>query len=573
MKLKTQLKSLAFLYNIFSNGGCILPSDKPLFPPDNSSSFAEALPEQEGIRSSGLLDMFTALSADRHINPHSAIILRNGKLIAKADWSPYTSALPHVSHSLAKSVTSMAVGIAIKEKYLSLDETLSDIFEKTDKKIGSITVENLLTMSSGVTFNEASSLLSRNWVEGFLASDMTFESGTTFHYNSMNSYMLSAILCRKIGISLSEYLSRRLFSPMGITRFHWEKCPSGIEKGGWGLYLSPFDYAKLGQLWLDKGKWNNVQLIPKVWIEIASAPHIAHQTLCSSGYGYQVWIGKHGSIFSGMFGQLVYIIPNRNMVIVLTAGSENLFPCSNTLKYIDQFLDNDDFFSNSPFTDFHYADTAALRKSLSSARFGNPLDTSASNLFSRLKSLLPHKNTSPENILDGIEIELAENRAHILPVLIQVMDGCFGNGIEKAAFLLNDNKLHLRLTLNGDITDIPIGFEMPFQFTYNGYAISSQGFFTTDEDDLPVLKIQLCFLESSCTKILKFLFTDSGVTLKFRESPTLYSALDEASVLTKPQLGNTLRRTLEAVLESDIADYKIKSFIEPNIEGKYKLST
>ncbi|MBQ7980219.1 MAG: serine hydrolase, partial [Oscillospiraceae bacterium] len=369
MKLKMQIKSLAFIYNLVNSGGsCILPSGKPLFLTHKPSDiFPETLPEQEGVRSSGLLNMFASISADRRINPHSAIVLRNGKIIAKADWAPYTADVPHVSHSLAKSITSMAVGIAVNEKYISVDEKLGDIFNSGEKSVRNVTVHDLLTMSSGVRFNEAGSLMSKNWVESFLSSDVIFEHGTAFHYNSMNSYMLSAALCRRTGLSLSEYLSRRLFTPMGIENFYWEKCPSGIEKGGWGLYLSIYDYAKLGQLWLEKGGWNGIQLIPKEWVGAASSLQISHKDLCRSGYGYQVWLGKHGSIFSGMFGQLIYVVPKENMVIALTAGSENLFPCGGALKYIDKFLDTAEYFSRSPFTRFSYSDAASLRKALASA--------------------------------------------------------------------------------------------------------------------------------------------------------------------------------------------------------------
>lgn len=580
MKLKMQLRSLAFIYNLINNNiHCSFPSEKPLFDSsEQAGTFPEVLPEQEGVHSSGLLNMFATLSADRHVNPHAAVVIRNGKIIAEASWDPFSASLPHVSHSLAKSVTSMAIGIAVKEKYISVDERLGDIFGTNEKPVRDVTIHELLTMSSGVKFNEAGSLMSNNWVESFLSSDVFFEHGTEFNYNSMNSYMLSAILCKRTGLSLSEYISSHLFSPMGINNFYWEKCPSGIEKGGWGLYLSTYDYAKLGQMWLEKGIWNGRQLVPKEWVTKASLPHINTKNLCSRGYGYQVWLGKHGSIFSGMFGQLVYIVPKRNMVIALTAGSENLFPCGNALKCIDSFFDkaenfSTENFSRTPFTPFQYSSTAALRKALSSAKFSTPLAASRNNIFSRLKELLPKENTSPQKVLDGIGIEFNNNNAHLLPLLIQVMDGCFGQGIKRINFSANELLLHMQIIFKDSSVTIPISFGKNEHFTYKGYVVASQAFFTTDEDDLPVLKVQFCFIETSCTKILKFIFNDEGVTLKVRESPQLYNALDEVSLLAASQLGTGLQRTLEAVLETDIADYKIKNFIEPTIEGYYRLST
>ncbi len=576
MKLKMQVQTLKFLHSLADGKtSCQLPSGKPIFRvSDASGRFPESLPEQEGVRSDGLLRLFTLISLDRRINPHSAVIIRNGRIIAMADWEPFSSNLPHVSHSLAKTVTAMAVGIAAKEKYLSIDERLEDVFGSTDKALRDVSLRHLLTMSSGAKFNDAGSLLSKNWVEDYLASDVIFEPGTDFHYNSMNSYMLSAAVCKRTGISLSEYISRRLFTPMGIGNFYWEKCPSGIEKGGWGLYMSTYDYAKLGQLWLENGLWNGVRLLPEEWVRTASLPHIYHKNLCRNGYGFQVWVGKYGTIFSGMFGQLVYVVPQKKMVIALTAGSENLFPHEGALTHIDKFLGIPQNFSSSPITHFHYSEAASLRKALSSAKFGMPLEPSnKQNVFSRLKALFSRQSVSPQSVLNEITITFNSNRAHLLPLLIQIMEGCFGQQIQKAAFYSENDRLNLQLILRDSTVTIPLSFGDSAQFIYKGYNVASQAFFTTDEDDYPVLKIHLCFTETSCTKILKFIFTEDGVTLKIRESPMLYNALDEASALIAPQISDSLRKTLENMLETDIANYKIKSFIEPTIEGKYKLST
>ncbi|MBQ3162873.1 MAG: serine hydrolase [Oscillospiraceae bacterium] len=575
MGLKIQLKTISFLYGLFKGDTkyCRSQSEKPLFAPaDISGVFQEALPEQEGVQSEGLLKMFEEISDDRRINPHSALIIRHGKLISKADWAPFSAEYPHVSHSLAKSVTSMAAGIAIKEKYLGIDETLSDIFGHSDKPMRGATIRNLLTMSTGAKFNEAGSFISENWVESFLSSETLFKPGTDFRYNSMNTYMLSAAICKRTGLSLSEYLSRRLFTPMGINNFYWEKCPMGIEKGGWGLYMSIYGYAELGQLWLNGGIWNGVQLISRDWISAASAKQISHREFCSDGYGFQVWNGRHGTIFSGMFGQLVYIVPRLDMVIALTAGSENLFPCGNALRYIDDFLGNSHNFSSNPITRFRYAETASLRKAIASAQFGTPLETGTrKNIFARLRALFSRSNTSPESVLNGVGVSFGSNRADVVPLLIQIMDGCFGRGIDGVKFLHSEDSFFLKITMGELQTVIPISFEGTKKLILGGYNVASTAAFASDEDGYPVVKIQLCYLETSCTKVLKFVFTERGVTLKVRENPKLYSALDEISALTVNDIGDGMRRTLENILESDAAGYRIKSFVEPTLEGKYVL--
>ena len=154
----------------------------------------------------------------------------------------------------------MAVGLLIEEGKLRLDENIYDIFpDKVNSLLKIfrpvITVENLLTMSSGITFNESGIVSGNDWVASYLNSTVNGTTGQIFQYNSMNTYMLSAIVTKRTGETLTEYLKPRLFQPLGITKYFWETCPAGITKGGWGLFLCAEDMAKLGQLYLQKGKW------------------------------------------------------------------------------------------------------------------------------------------------------------------------------------------------------------------------------------------------------------------------------------------------------------------------------
>lgn len=588
MDIKFQLKALETLYGLFGgkHESYLQKQGKPEFSPrDNTGIFEELLPEQVGVRSEGLLKMFSAISESAEICPHSMLVLRNGKLIAKADWSPFTSAYPHVSHSLCKSITSMAAGIAIKEKYIALDEKIADIFETEmsytpHKYMKDITIRHLLIMSSGVKFNEAGMLFSRKWREDYLSSEVLFEPGSDFMYNSMNSYMLSAAISKRTGISLSEYLNRRLFRPMGINEYYWEKCPEEIEKGGWGLYMNIYDYAKLGQLYLNGGVWNGLQLVPAEWVkESSSAQIMKADSPCYNGYGYQMWLskGKNGYVFSGMLGQNVFVFPKRNMVIAMTAGSPNLFPRCRAMNIISEFIGTDAFFSSEPIKNFRYNYAASLRSALSSAKFAKPLETKErQGIIARLRKSLSRSRNAYEipeaaEILNGIEIAFEKNHAGILPVLIQVMNGIFESGIEKIAFQIKSEMLMLKIN-NSAV--IPVSFsDMPSYFDYecsgNIFRVGVNGEFTSDEDDFPVLKILLCFIETACTKVLKFIFAADGITLKIRESPQLYEAFDEAAEMIMPKLGKTVQKTVSAILETDVAEYKIKSFLEPTLKGKF----
>ncbi len=613
MDLKMQLGTLNMLYKLVNGGEMsATPPVKPRFkprPPD--SFFEELLPEQMGVRSEGLLKMFVKLSASSDICPHSVVVLRGGKLIAKADWKPYSSRFMHVSHSLCKSVVSMAVGIAVKEKYLSEDEKIADIFadediEISDKRMELVTVRHLLTMSSGVKFNEAGALTSENWTKNFIGSDLIFDPGSEFYYNSMNTYMLSAAVCKRTGISLSEYLNRRLFTPMGISGFYWEKSPQGIEKGGWGLYMTVYDYAKLGQLYLNGGVWNGIQLVPEEWVKKSVSKQISKASSpCSDGYGYQIWRTKHndGFVFNGMLGQNVFVFPSRKTVIAITAGSSNLFPMCRAMDIITEFIENKDNFSSVPIKDFRYSNAALLRNTLAGASFAKPLTVSGKTGFlERLKKSLSSVSGTeaiPEaaKILNGAEIVFEKNRAGLLPALIQIMNGNFSGGIEKAVFETaavrpdslpsykrfisplaaydseKGGRFAIRIESGGNRVHVPVSFtEKPEYFDLeiggDSFKVGVNGSLTVDEDGLPVLKITMCFVETSCTKILKFIFDYDEIILKIRESPQLYGVLDEAAEAVAPSLGKAAKKTMQAILETDIAEYKIKSFLEPTLKGK-----
>ena len=306
---------------------------KPKFPFDKpyEQPFPRATPESQGISSDMLADLLRDLDTSHYTDMHHFMVLRNGKVICEANFAPYRSRIWHVTHSMCKSITGMAIGLLVEEGKLSLDENIYDIFQKklnTFNKIfrPKVTVENLLTMTSGVTFNESGIVSGNDWLTSYLNSSISGTPGENFQYNSLNTYVLSAIVTERTGQSLTEYLEPRLFAPLGITRYFWETCPKGITKGGWGLFLCTEDMAKLGQLYLQKGKWNGQQIIPEFWVEVSTAKH-KESIEGTFGYGYQLWMeARPGSFeFNGMLGQNVIVYPDMNMVVVTNAGNNELF--------------------------------------------------------------------------------------------------------------------------------------------------------------------------------------------------------------------------------------------------------
>ena len=590
MDIKEQIKTLQYISDLADNNlngtDIFRPQKPPLKPSNINNIFQEAIPEQAGLTSDGLIELFRMISNTEGVSPHAMLVLSDGILVAKGEWSPYNASYPHVSHSLCKSIVSMAVGCAISQELMSLDETLGDWFSSyhLTPEMKKITVRNLLTMTSGVKFNEASAIISKNWVDGFLKSDIMFKSGSEFNYNSMNTYMLSVMICQKTDMSLSEFLNINLFRPMGITNYFWETCPKGYEKGGWGLYMSIYDYAKLGQLYLQNGFWNNEQLIPKRWVDESTSRYIYKvNTICNAGYGYQIWrtANNDGFMFSGMFGQNVYVFPKRKLVIAMTAGSENVYPLCKTMDIISWYASNQRNFINQSIPNkndnIRFADASALRKGLSRLNYGEPmyLPTSLSitqmmrfNLANAFeKDALP----ATARMLTGRRIMLEKNKTGLLPILIQVMNQNFEKGIEQIYFSTKDGIFYASIFGSNTVTQIPVGFDkqiLYFDLQRGGetYRVGTRGWITSDEDGIPVLKIMLSFIETSCTKYLKLFFHEKYVIMKFEEEPKLYNSIEEAFRHIVPAK-NKLESSLTAILESDMAEYKIKKFLEPTVNG------
>ncbi|MEG2054220.1 MAG: serine hydrolase, partial [Oscillospiraceae bacterium] len=217
-------------------------------------------PEQVGISSTYVFDFFEELCSKTDVNGHNILMMRNGKVFAQGEFSPYRKEVWHVTHSLCKSITAMAIGMLIDEGKLSLDDKVCEIlkvksFLAQASVVRKLTVENLLCMSSGVDYGEIAIIAENDWLNGFFKAGVEFEPGKRFAYNSMNTYLLSCIVKTVSGEGLIDYLTPRILKPLGITNIAWEKSSKDIEKGGWGLYLTIEDAAKLGQLLLQGGKW------------------------------------------------------------------------------------------------------------------------------------------------------------------------------------------------------------------------------------------------------------------------------------------------------------------------------
>jgi CubicO group peptidase (beta-lactamase class C family) len=284
-------------------------------------------PERQGVSSAGLLSFVEAV--DRLDSLHGFVLVRHGHVVAEGYWSPYDAETRHTLFSLTKSFTSTAVGFAVTEGKVRVDDPVLPYFpedapaEPSDNLKG-LRVRDLLTMSTG-QHAEAKLGDAEPWTKSFLAEPVVHKPGTFFMYNTPASYMLSAIVQKATGQTELEYLRTRLFEPLGIDDPVWAASPQGVSIGGYGLKIRTREIARFGQFLLQKGEWEGKRLLPASWIETATARQTSNGSNPSSdwdqGYGFQFWRCRHG-VFrgDGAFGQFCIVMQEQDAVLAITSG-------------------------------------------------------------------------------------------------------------------------------------------------------------------------------------------------------------------------------------------------------------
>ena len=313
--------------------GCILLRPDFHAIGQENQSLPRSSPEAQGIPSEAIRN-FVAAANDKINTMHSVMIVRHGHVVAEGWWKPQTAETRHVMHSLSKSFTSTAVGLAIEEGKLSLDDQVLKFFPEDapaepSKNLKAMRVRDLLTMSTGQTAEPKRDPKDANWVKTFLAHPVQHKPGTFFMYNTSATYMLSAIVQKATGQKVLDYLKPRLFDPLGITGQQWGESPQGVTLGGYGLYIRTEDIAKFGQLYLQKGKWQGRQLVPEAWIAAATSRQTSNGSNPESdweqGYGYQFWRCRHGAYRGdGANGQYCIVLPEHDTVIAITAETRDM---------------------------------------------------------------------------------------------------------------------------------------------------------------------------------------------------------------------------------------------------------
>ena len=578
---------------------------KPDFPFDAvyEQAFVRATPESQGISSDLFAALLRELDASKDTEMHHFMALRHGKVICECNFAPYPKGMWHITHSMCKSITGMAIGMLIEEEKLKLAENIYDIFPDHINAFSKIfrpviTVENLLTMTSGVTFNESGIVSGNDWLGSFLNASVNGKPGTEFQYNSLNTYVLSAIVTKRTGETLTEYLTPRLFGPLGITKYYWETCPKGITKGGWGLFLCAEDMAKLGQLYLQRGKWNGQQLVSEYWIEISTARHLKTQN-DTYGYGYQLWMEQRPGSFeyNGMLGQNVIIYPDMDMVLVTNSGNKEMFQDCIMLNIIRKYFP----------VNYHPADVlpenplsySLLKRLCGELENGENNNRSTSlrgrwkrNVVSRRKHSdkkysyrisaavdRPSDHHSFMRAVSGRTYVMEQQNIGIAPLFVQVFHNNMTDGISEISFTYDAGNFYVSFTEGEVIHKLPVGFGRAADGCVDlhgeHYLVATLGEFARDENDIPVLKLEITFIEE-CVKRKAHIFfhEDDEIEIRWNETPGKKMILAGLSSITEELSGNFLYNSLlgDHNITTELLHRLMEQTIEPAVRGYLKSS-
>ena len=498
-------------------------------------------PESVGVDSrevQSFIDHCTELGKELH----SIIVMRHGKLACEVYRAPYAADRAHAMYSVSKSFTSTAIGFAIAEGLIALDTRFVDVFpeargEKPDPYLEKLCVEDLLTMRSGLSVTPMMDKTKDNWFKDIIGSSWISEPGTEFYYISENMYLLCCIIHKKAGMSVIDYLTPRLFEPLGIERPFWETDPRGIEAGGWGLMLKTMDLAKFTLLYQQGGKWHGKQILPEGWAEIATCYHTASRNEensdSSEGYGYCFWRNagyKKSYRADGMFSQFGIVFEDLDACIAVTAGEINEQGMRDVIwaHFPKAFIDDD--------------------------KKATPVELS----IPPYEKLPARPRTTMEKRLIGkkivfnkpILLNVIGYPVSVAPLTLTFMGKDKAGNITNVQFLPQADTLKMTWSEGGEVNSIHIGMDGEYRWdniTLGQMPLTacSVGCWNNETE----LEIDIRLIESVAARKLVFRFNGDRVTLK-------PSAIPSTAVMAE-----NLARSVKNVFKSELLAKPIESLL------------
>ena len=539
--------------------------------------FMRTTPEAVGISSRHIINFLSELKNDKTLRMHNVIILRNGKIICEATFGNSDLHIWKMTFSACKSIVSLAIGMLIDDGKLTLSDKLLDIFPEYNSavlkiKLRDITVENLLNMTSCLAFNEFACMVTNDWEKAFLKSAIVGKSGEDFNYNSLNTYMLAAVVKKITGSTVTEFLTPRLFKPLGIDNFYWEKAPSGVEKGGWGLYMLPEDFAKIGQLVMQNGVWNDERIVSQDWVRNATSKQVSTPENCGDfNYGYQFWVGRSDDKFllNGMMGQNVLGYRENGVLIITNAGNDEMFQQSNYFRIAQKYFGQEfePYLSNN---DADYEELCNFIAGLKHKGREKP------GFFARLFSskVRPDILYFCENLNGRVFTTVDKNAASVgfLPLMLQAIQNNYTKGFKSISFNMNRNDLYMNYAEEGLSLTVPLGTSgfIKSKINYNGenYIISSNAILSSDEDENKVIIISVDFLETFSSRKIKVYFKEDKIILKQIEIPGADFITAGINSAKNNFTGSKFLANAISKIEDDYIKYKCNSVFAPEIKLK-----
>lgn len=589
MDIQINRKAIAMLFQFFNTTKTFEPIIEPKAQKPNFvekkilQPFERSIPEKMGISSEDIAEFYHKLNEDDELNMHGVIIVKNGKIISEGMFGAYKKNIWHITHSECKSITGLAIGLLIDDKLLKLDDKIIDIFEEESNPISkishrSIKVKDLLTMRSGISFAEFGAAVEEKWIEKYFDSPPSLDVGKKFNYNSLNSYILSAIVKKISGENMTEFLEKRIFNPLGIENIFWEKSLEGIEKGGWGLYILPEDLCKIGQLYLNKGMWNGKQLISKNWILDSTKVHVkTSDEMGKYSYGYQTWVGENNNIFlfNGMFGQNLIGDFEKNLLVVVNAGNDDLFQQSSFFNYYDKI------FKDKKLTNEELPKNNKAYRKLNKMLIKIKEQPQTGRKTALEKLIVLKKRNKFLKQQQGIVWKTESKKMGIisvLPFFVQVIQNNYTKGMEEFWFDLTNKKNYLVIKETDETYRIPFQFNKyeytRISFHEEEHQVGISSTMGQNENGYWVVSLQLAFLEIANTREIKIIFKgEKKIEIEFSERPGKEVIKKVIKVIKENFKKKPILNTLDIPMTEEVASFFVDSLLEPRITAIKKDST